>query len=339
MNKEEKIFEENMDKLNRMIEDFTIEDASSYLIASGLFKDEDELFFYLNQYPTTRLALQGIHDKECVLHGFDQVFALRDKYMILEPLIDKIVVSDKIKHTYLDTVSIKYNVFTFKYTYIESNWYLAKVYIEDILDEIKDTVRFFGISKVEELGDLFVKDAITYYFDYISKYAIENKRDKEILERIANLFKDETIPEFSNIEKRHIDFLMLSSYMNEVNPMNPCSYDVDKEEFMNDYYAEDIDEEDEFIDLEFEVYDVLKRFIQKMPFDLVEKENIYELLYGMKPFKRCKEAFRRCGVMNMFNSYEEAEAILNSYGWCINNHFTFSFSEHDWLKLLNPFKD
>ena len=43
--------------------------------------------------------------------------------------------------------------------------------------------------------------------------------------------------------------------------------------------------------------------------------------------------------MNMFNSYEEAEAILNSYGGCINNHFTFSFSEHDWLKLLNPFKD
>lgn len=229
----------------------------------------------MNQYPTTRLALQGIHDKECVLHGFDQVFALRNKYMILEPLIDKIVVSDKIKHTYLDTVSIKYNVFTFKYTYIESNWYLAKVYIEDILDEIKDTVRFFGISKVEELGDLFVKDAITYYFDYISKYATENKRDKEILERIANLFKDETIPEFSNIEKRHIDFLMLSSYMNEVNPMNLCSYDVDKEEFMNDYYTEDIDEEDELIDLQFEVYDVLKRFIQKMPFDLTVKENIY----------------------------------------------------------------
>lgn len=96
MNKEEKIFEENMDKLNHMIEDFTIEDASSYLIASGLFKDEEELFSYLNQYPTTRLALQGIHDKECVLHGFDQVFALRNKYMILEPLIDKIVVSDKI---------------------------------------------------------------------------------------------------------------------------------------------------------------------------------------------------------------------------------------------------
>lgn len=38
MNKEEKIFEENMDKLNRMIEDFTIEDASSYLIASGFLK-------------------------------------------------------------------------------------------------------------------------------------------------------------------------------------------------------------------------------------------------------------------------------------------------------------
>ena len=59
MNKEEKIFEENMDKLNRMIEDFTIEDASSYLIASGLFKDEDELFFLfesISYYPscTTR---------------------------------------------------------------------------------------------------------------------------------------------------------------------------------------------------------------------------------------------------------------------------------------------
>lgn len=59
MNKEEKIFEENMDKLNRMIEDFTIEDASSYLIASGLFKDEDELFFYLNQYLLPVLHYKG----------------------------------------------------------------------------------------------------------------------------------------------------------------------------------------------------------------------------------------------------------------------------------------
>ena len=32
MNKEQKIFEENMDKLNRMIEDFTIEDASDYFV-------------------------------------------------------------------------------------------------------------------------------------------------------------------------------------------------------------------------------------------------------------------------------------------------------------------
>ena len=45
MNKEVKIFEENMDKLNHMIEHFTIEDASSYLIDSGLFEDVNELFF------------------------------------------------------------------------------------------------------------------------------------------------------------------------------------------------------------------------------------------------------------------------------------------------------
>ena len=228
------------------------------------------MFDYLNQFPTTTLALKGLNKKDALLYGFYKEYIDLYRDVILEVMIDKVISSNRIKYLYLDTVSIKYNIFSYNYSYIESNWYLAKIYIEMILDEIEDTIRHFNICNIEDIGNLYVKDAIEYYLEYIENYATENEIDKRILRRISELFHITNLPSFSNKEKTKINFFELNLYMNEVNPMNPIAYNATKNIFVMENDFGILDEEDILIDLDFEVNDVLKRFIDKIPIRMIE---------------------------------------------------------------------
>lgn len=347
-NNEFEIFEENNKKLMKMDKEYSIEDAIKYLIDAKAFENEKVLFEYLNQYPSTKKALGDLMKKELMLYGFDKDYIDRYKNKVLEIMVDKVVQSNKIKYPYFDTIAKKYNIFTYKYSHIESNWYLAHIYIEEILDDIESTVLHFRLNKSEEMGDFYITDAIEYYYEYISKYANKNERDEKILKRLSKLFCEDTVVSFANIEKKSINFSELEMCMSTINPINEGFYDVDHAVFLTqeqmDYVDEwiddyDRDEEYETINIEYDVQDVLKRFIGKMPYSMVEKYDIYELFYGKKSFRRCKEAFSKCGVLNKFYKYLEAEALLNCFGWCILNHYEYEDKHVDWLKELRPFKN
>lgn len=333
--REERLFWKNVKKIRNFLEACTLEEALAHLIEMGAFENEDECRKRLKQTPflakiVDELMKQTLHFP--YLEASDKFF----KRQILEELIEKAA-------TYLNFSFQHFELLDNKYAFVsgiyldnkEIQWYLDYIRGRELLEKLMHTCALFQIDELDQLHYYSIERLVFNIIHYINHCHIENEEDKQLYQKMKQVWKDVPPLVFLSKELETIDYDLLEMMFQNVRYDFSAAYDRKNKKFIEcgDYISPQQEIEDFYEEVEcnedmvmISTSDIdqkvlLEMYVNQLEADENTLEQLNQALYGRKPFKKCKQIFQRMQKLNEFYLFMDIQIQRMMIGWCIRNGF------------------
>lgn len=328
--REEKIFFENVKKIREFLDNMDSKKALELLINAQVFKDREDCYQTLCATPRYMNIINKLvkQDLDIPYLTLNDSMHKRD---ILETLFEKVMSSMDIPFKHFEIIRDAYHNRTYNYLNLYVDYYLTYHCCKDCILDLIHTCECFSIQRLNDTVFDF-ENMIHHYFMYVKLCKLKNDEDEKLYLKLKAVFSDVEIPlVFREKSLETIDLIGLNAAFNEVRPWSNILYDTREKEFIfadiEDIDLDDLECEENVIgisDYDIDHRDILERFIKHVNVDEDTFKLLYHAFHQKGSFRRCKELFRKFGILDDYYQYQDRMIKLCEIGWCIKNGFDFN---------------